>query len=217
MKINTILSIFAPKDVKFFPLLEETAEILEKSAIYLQKLFSSDLQKEEIKELCRLIKTEETKGDKVTGQIFKRLNDTFITPFDREDIDALADSMDDAIDAINRSAQKVLLYSPESLPPSTSLLADTIKSSSIEVKEAVYELSNLKKTDQRIREHAREIKKMEEKADALYEEAIMNLFKTETRPVELIKLKEIIQELEKSANKINNVGKVLKTIIIKFA
>ena len=216
MKINSILSIFAPKDVKFFPLLVATADILDKSASLLQELFSST-DKERIKELCRLIKVEETNGDKVTGKIFKALNETFITPFDREDITALTDEMDDVIDVINRTAQKVLLFSPETLPPVTAEMAAVVKKGTIEIKAAVGELSNVRKCDKLIRAHTKEIKRLEEEADAIYEKGTSGLFKSDIRTIELIKLKEIIQELEKSANKINNVGKILKTIIVKYA
>jgi predicted phosphate transport protein (TIGR00153 family) len=216
MKINSILSIFAPKDVKFFPLLKETADVLVRAADLLCELFSSD-DKERIKELCRLIKAEETKGDKVTGKIFKALNETFITPFDREDIDTLTDEMDDVIDVINRAVQKVLLFSPQTLPPATAQLAGIIKKGTIEIQAAVGELSNLKKSDKQIRSHIKEIKRLEEEADVIYEKGTSSLFQSDIRTIELIKLKEIIQELEKSANKINNVGKVLKTIIVKYA
>ena len=84
MKINTLLSMFAPKDVKFFPMLEETASVLSQSSTYLQELFSCE-NAEHRNELCKLIKAEEVKGDKVTGSIIHELNNTFITPFDRED------------------------------------------------------------------------------------------------------------------------------------
>lgn len=216
MKINTLLSIFAPKDVKFFPLLKETASILVQASGLLQELFSLT-DKEKIKEVCVLIKIEEVKGDKVTGAILKALNETFITPFDREDIDALADEMDDVMDAINRASQKVLLYSPEKLPDSTRLLTDVIRKGVIEIQGAIHELENLKHNDQKLRKHYKEIKRLEEEADAIYENGIMTLFREETNGVELIKLKEIIQELEKTANKINNTGKVLKTIFVKYA
>jgi predicted phosphate transport protein (TIGR00153 family) len=216
MKINSILSAFAPKDVKFFPLLNETADILDRAAVLLLELFSSG-DKSRRGELCKRIKGEETKGDKATGRIYKALNDTFITPFDREDIGALADDMDDAIDAINRAAQKVLLFSPETLPDSTRQLAEIIKEATTEVKYAILELSNMKTSDQRIREHTKKIKQLEEAADVVYEKGTSSLFQSDIRPVELIKLKEIIQELEKSANKINNVGKLMKTFIVKYA
>jgi predicted phosphate transport protein (TIGR00153 family) len=216
MKINSILSIFAPKDVKFFPLLNETAAVLDQAAVLLLELFSTP-DKNRRDELSKLIKVEETKGDKVTGRIFKALNDTFITPFDREDIGALADEMDDSIDAINRAAQKVLLFSPETLPPATLELSKIIKEGTSEVKLAIKELSNLKTSDQQIRAHTKRIKQLEETADAIYEKGTSSLFKSDIRTVELIKLKEIIQELEKSVNKINNVGKLMKTFIVKYA
>ncbi|MDR3260762.1 MAG: DUF47 family protein [Tannerella sp.] len=211
-----ILNIFAPKDPRFFPLLNETARILDQSATLLLELFSST-DKMQQKGLCGLIKTEEVKGDKVTGLIFKALNNTFITPFDREDISALADEMDDSIDAINRSAQKVLLYAPETLPNSTVLLSEVIKLGTIEILAAIDKLSNFKKFNKHVRAHTKEIKRLEEKADVIYEEGIYTLFQNETNTRELIKQKEIIQELEKSANKINNVGKILKTIVVKYA
>ena len=74
MKINSILSIFSPKDVKFFPLMIEHADIMDRAAALLQELFSSN-DPEQIQELCRLIKIEESNGDKVTGKMFKALNE----------------------------------------------------------------------------------------------------------------------------------------------
>ena len=216
MKINTLLSLFSPKDVKFFPLLKETTSILVDSSTLLKELFEKD-NIEDRNEVCRLIKAEELKGDKATGKILKALNETFITPFDREDVNSLADEMDDVIDAINRTAQKVLLYGPKQIPECTHLLSDIIYKGTVEIQHAIVELENIKKADQRLRQHYKEIKRLEEEADIVYENGIMTLFKEETNTTELIKLKEIIQELEKTANKINNTGKVLKTIFVKYA
>jgi len=216
MKINTLLSVFAPKDVKFFPLLDEATSILVQSSVLLKELFSTN-NEERRTELCRLIKVEEVKGDKVAGKTFKALNDTFITPFDREDIHELADILDDIIDVINRCAHKVLLYSPQTLNINSGILADIIYKGCIEVQSAVNELQNMKKTDAQLRNHCKEIKRLEQEADVVYEKAIMSLFKEETSSVELIKMKEIIQELEKTANKINSTGKVIKSILVKYA
>ena len=216
MKINSILSVFAPKDVKFFPLLRETASIMVHASELLQELFSCD-DIEQKKELCKRIKEEELKGDKVTGKILKALNETFITPFDREDINALADEMDDVIDGINRTSQKVLLYSPESLPECTLRLVEIIRKGSLEIQAAINELAHIKKSDEHFRRHYKEMKHLEEDADALYEAGIMNLFKEEKNTIELIKIKEIIQDLEKTTDKIDNTGKVFKAIFIKYA
>ncbi|MDD4514191.1 DUF47 family protein [Massilibacteroides sp.] len=216
MKTNSLLSFFAPKDIKFLPMLSEASDVLVHSSELLKQLFDPKGNVDRV-ELCRLIKAEEVKGDKVTGRVFKALNETFITPFDREDIYELTDEIDDSIDAINRAAHKVLLYDPHHLPESTATLAEIVRKASVEVQSAVSELSNMKKTDAQFREHCREIKRLEEQADVVYEEGIITLFKHETDTIELIKLKEIIQELEKSANKINNIGKVLKAILVKYA
>jgi len=216
MSINSILSIFTPKDVKFLPLIVEIAGIVDESASLLQELFAS-ADPERVMEFSSLIKAEESKGDKITGKIFKLLNETFITPFDREDITALTDTMDDVIDVINRVAQKVILFSPETLPPATLEMAIVIKKGTAEIKAAVSELTNLKKSDNKIRTHIKEIKHLEEEADRIYEKGTSNLFRSNIRPEELIKLKEIIQELEKAANRMNSVGKILKTMIVKYA
>ena len=214
MGINSIFSFFSPKDTKFIPMLKDTSSILVDASALLEQLFFSG---KHIKELCQQIKAEELKGDKLTGRISKALNETFITPFDREDINALADGMDDAIDCINRSAQKVLLYVPEKLPKSTVKLAGIIHKSAGILECAMNELSKMKNNDQQIRRYCKEIKKLEETADDLYEDGIMTLFREQRNIVELIKLKEIIQELEFSVNQINSIGKVLKTMIIKYA
>lgn len=217
MKFNSIISIFTPKDGKFFPLLKETADILDKAGALLEELFSSNADRSRVTELCKAIKHEETEGDKVTALIYKELNDTFLTPLDREDISALADEMDDAIDVINRAAQKVLLFSPETLPPATKQLARIIKQGTAEVQAATHKLNEVKSSSEQVKLHVKRIKQLEEEADGVYESGTSGLFKSEMRTLELMKLKEIIQELEKSANKINSVGKVLKTIIVKYA
>ena len=215
MNFNNILSFLTPKDVKFYPLLTEVAEIVDKTAELLPDLFAAT-DNEQVKKISRLIKLQENNGDRVTGNIFKALNETFITPFDREDITALTDEMDDVIDIINRVAQKVVLFQPETLPPATLDMAVTIRKGGAEIKAAVAELSKLKKSDKQINIHLKEIKRLEEEADRIYEKGTSDLFRSNIKPEELFKLKEIIQELEKSANRINSVGKILKTVVVKY-
>ena len=216
MKINNLLSFFAPKDTKFFPLLNETTDILVKSAVLLEKLFAIT-DKEKQVELSKQIKEAEVDGDKVTGRISKALNSTFITPFDREDIQELTNELDDAIDIINRSAQKVISYAPDKLTDCIVQMAHIVRKSCQVVQTVVKELENVKKTDAKLRGYCKRIKKYEEKADVVYEIGITNLFKNEQNVIELIKLKEITQELEKAANKVNSIGKVVKTILVKYA
>ncbi|MDR1330645.1 MAG: DUF47 family protein [Tannerella sp.] len=218
MKINidALTGMFTPKDGKFFPLLNSMAVAMDRSAMLLQQLLGASTE-DEWAQLCKSIKDEELEGDRLVKKIFKELNNTFITPFDREDISSLADELDDVIDAINRSAHKVLLYSPEGLPESTQQLAKIIREGTEEILKAVPELERVRKSDAVIRGCTKKIKKLEEEADAIYEKGITELFHSETKIKELIKIKEIIQELERCANALNTVGKVLKTIIVKYS
>ncbi|MDR0543537.1 MAG: DUF47 family protein [Dysgonamonadaceae bacterium] len=216
MSINNVLSVFTPKDVKFFPLLQELSAVMVKASALLHDLIAST-QLEQRPEICKLIKQEETAGDKISSRILKELNGTFITPFDREDINELADKIEEVIDIINRAAQKVLLYSPNQFTPYAVKMTEIIQSGTLEIQGAVEGLEHLKRSDAVFRKHYKEIKKLEEEADGVYEKGIMALFRNETDTIELIKQKEIIQELEKAANRVNTAGKVLKTIFVKYA
>jgi len=215
MKINSIFSIFTPKDVKFFPLLKETAEILAESGNLIEILFTSP--SDHINDLCHKIKEQESKGDAVAKKISKALIETFITPFDREDIHALSDVLDDVIDSINRSAQKLQFYEPKILPDYMAQMATIVKRGTEETKRAIDALPSLKKNSKDVRTHCKEMKRLESEADVIYEKAIIKLFHEDITTVELIKLKEILFELEMSINKVNSTAKILKTIVIKYA
>ncbi len=215
MKINYILSIFAPKDTKFFPLLYKTADAMKRASDAMPDLFKSDPTL--LGSACKVIKCAELDGDKNTSTIHKLLCETFITPFDREDVDALADAMDDCIDGINRVAQKIIMYAPKSHLAFSVELSGIIELGVAEVCESMKSLEVMKKSDSNIRKNYKEIKRLEELADAVYEKAICSIFREELDAVELIKQKEILYELERTMNRINRVGKVLKTIFIKYA
>jgi len=214
--MNTILSIFTPRDVKFLPLLKELTEVMVRAASLLHDLFTLT-EKDRRNEICRLIKVEETTGDKVSSKVLKELNNTFITPFDREDINELSDKIEEIIDSINRVALKVMLYSPSQFPGQTVQMTEIIQSGSLEMQKAVDQLDHLTKSNNGFRGHYKKIKALEEEADRVYEKGITFLFDEQEDTRELVKLKDILQELEKTANKINSAGKVLKTIFIKYA
>ncbi len=216
MKINTLFSVFTPKDAKFIPLLKELSEVMVQASIVIEEVFAT-ADEEKRKELCHVIKVEEVKGDKISNRIFKALNETFITPFDREDIHELAETMDDVIDAINRTAQKVLMYTPTHLPETTVRLSGVVKKAAKTLQQAVEGLSNIKKNGKDISMYCKEVKCFEEEADMVYEEAIVSIFHDEMSPLEVLKLKEIIQDMEKSVDKMDTSGKVIKTILVKYS
>ena len=216
MNINFILSIFTPKDKKFFLLFDNMVEAMRRATEAMGELFYCN-DKNATPEICRRIKRAELDGDAATSQIHKALCSTFITPFDREDIDTLADKMDACIDAMNRVGQKIMLYSPSKRADFTIKMYEIISAGVAEVEAGIAALKVMKHSGEEIRKHYREIKRLEEAADAIYETSISEIFAEEKDTVELIKQKEILHELEKTVNRIDGVGKVFKSIFIKYA
>jgi predicted phosphate transport protein (TIGR00153 family) len=213
---NSFFSKFTPKEPKFFPILKEMSDVL---------LVASDLMIDMIKnynheaaiEYYKKIKEQEQKGDAYSNKIFDELNTTFITPFDREDINQLANRLDDVTDYINSCAKRIVLYNPKSLPADASALADQIKEAAIYIGKAIDELDVLKKDSKKIKEYCAYLHDIEHKADDIYEHFIIDLFEKEKDGIELIKEKEIMYELEKATDVAEYVGKIIKTIIVKYA
>jgi predicted phosphate transport protein (TIGR00153 family) len=163
------------------------------------------------------IKTEERKGDALSNKIFDELNTTFITPFDREDIHHLATRMDDVTDFINSAAKRIFLYKPKQMPPGAKELAIIIKEGAVTLEKAINELDILKKSRKRVSEYCTELHVLENKADDIFNQFLINLFENQHDSVELIKQKEIMYELEKATDTTESVGKIIKTIIVKYA
>lgn len=213
---NSFFSKFMPKEPKFFPLLKDMSDVI---------LAASDLMIECVQnynhetaiEYYKKIKEIERKGDELSDKAFDELNTTFITPFDREDINHLANRLDDVTDFINSSAKRIALYNPLQLPDTALELAKLIKEGAISISEAVNELNVLKKNSKKIKIYCSELHTIENKADDVYEHFIINLFEKEKNGIEIIKLKEIMYELEKATDAAENVGKIIKTIIVKYA
>lgn len=213
---NSFFSKFTPKEPKFFPILKDMADVL---------LVASDLiiecvqnyDHEKAIEYYKKIKEQERKGDALSARVFDELNSTFITPFDREDIHHLADKLDDVTDYINSSAKRIVLYNPKQLPASAFEIAKLIKEGAISIGKAVDELDVLKKHSVKIKEYCHELKVTENKADDVYENFLIDLFENQKDGIEIIKLKEIMSELEKATDAAEHVGKIIKTIIVKYA
>ncbi|NMC99767.1 MAG: DUF47 family protein, partial [Bacteroidales bacterium] len=112
MGINSFFQILVPKDKKFYPSFKQAAANLVDVSEVLIQLMKSEVWEEKVK-LISKIKELEKKGDDITHAMFDMLNSSFITPFDREDIHDLISSIDDVVDYINGSAQRYLLYKPQ--------------------------------------------------------------------------------------------------------
>jgi predicted phosphate transport protein (TIGR00153 family) len=159
------------------------------------------------------IKEVEHKCDHLTHQIIQRLNSTFVTPIDREDIHALAKSLDDVMDAIDASARFVRLYKITTPRFGARELARVISLSVDEVRLAVEALERKSGVAAR----AVEINRLENEADRLHEEALKRLFDEERDPVLIIKWKEILDVLEEATDRCEDVANLLEGVVVKNA
>jgi len=213
---NSFFSKFTPKEPKFFPILKEMADVLLVASDLIIECVQ-DYDHEKAIEYYKKIKEQEKKGDALSARVFNELNSTFITPFDREDIHHLADKLDDVTDYINSSAKRIVLYNPKQLPTSAIEVAKLIKEGAISIGKAVDQLDVLKKNSKKIKEYCQELKVTENKADDVYENFLIDLFENQKDAIEVIKLKEIMSELERATDAAEIVGKIIKTIIVKYA
>lgn len=214
--VNSLLNRLTPKEPKFFPILKQMSDIIVIASDLIIECLQSKNHEKRL-EYYKKIKDEERKGDKLSHKIFDELNTTFITPFDREDIHSLANTLDDVIDGINNCAKRLALYNPKQIPDSAVELARLIKESAACISMAIDELDILKKNATKIKKYCNELHEIENKADDVYEHFITKMFNEEKDAVEIIKLKDIMYELEKTTDSAEYVGKIIKTIIVKYA
>ncbi|MCX6310896.1 MAG: DUF47 family protein [Bacteroidetes bacterium] len=209
-----LLQLLLPKDRKFFPLFKQATENLVKGSKVLVELVNAPQEKR--RELIKEIEHIEHTGDNITHMIFNELGRNFITPFDREDIHALASSIDDILDLIEGTAKRIELYKVTEISEPMILLSDIILKGSIELNVAVTNLEGMKKIDE-IKEACVRINSLENNADDVFNMAIARLFDDEKDAVKLIKIKEILQALETATDKCEDAANVIESIIIKYA
>lgn len=200
-----------PKEEKFFPMFHEMTKNIVMSANILKDMLdnfqNSTTQQQTIKDL-------EHKGDLQTHEIIQKLNTSFITPFDREDIYALASALDDIIDVIDASAKHLITYHIDKITPEAKELGFIILKTCQTIEKAVAMLDN--KT-QHIHEYCIEINSLENEADRVRTDAISRLFEEEKDPIFLIKWKEIYENLELITDKCEDAANILESVVVKNA
>lgn len=199
-----------PKDTSFFEMFAAMSNNLIDAARALVDLFA-DYHNVEAK--IENIRRIEHLGDEMTHSIMRKLNQTFITPFDREDIHTLASSLDDVVDFINAACARIVMYRIVDPPAEAGQLARLILAQCEELEKAV---SHLQKSDDVLR-HCVEINRLENEADQVSRVAIARLFDHETNPITLIKIKELLEFLETATDKAEDVADVLETVVLKNA
>ena len=199
---------FFPRDEQFFELYNRMAAEIRAAAGLLEVLVASeppDLSKVD------QIKDAEHRCDALTHDTIQRLNRTFVTPFDREDLYALATSLDNVMDAIDHSAALIRLYRIQTIRPGTRELAHTVTASTDRLQSALDALAR----QTPVHPHAVEINRLENEADRIYQEAVQKLFDTETDPIEIIKWKELYDVLEVITDACEDVANVIEGVVVK--
>ena len=206
-----------PKENRYFELFSANVVNIESAAQNLRKLLDAQTEAER-KILISQIEDAEHRGDLITHEIFNDVSQTFITPIDREDIHALASQLDDILDLMEDVALRTVLYEVTVFPNDFRDLTDTLCSAVKSLGEAVPLLSNLK-TEQadRIKKLCEHINTCENAGDDIYHNAIARLFREQKDPITLIKLKEILSDIEEAIDKCQHVANLIETVIIKYA
>jgi uncharacterized protein len=197
-----------PKDNSFFAMFSAMSDNLIAGARTLVDLFANyqDVEKK-IEQIHRI----EREGDELTHAILTKLNQTFITPFDREDIHELASKLDDVLDFINASGARIAMYRITAPPPAAGELAAIILQQCQELQQSV----SLMQKNGNILAHCVEINRLENEADQVAQQAIADLFDREKDPINLIKIKELLEFLERATDKAEDVANVLETVVLK--
>lgn len=204
---------FIPKEENFFELFDEIADVLVNAAAALHDLVTDYT---DVLAKTAVLREMEKRSDAATDGICKRLYSSFITPFDREDIHALAVSMDDVLDYIEASADRMKLYSVEKPREESIELAAILVEATIQIKKSVHELSHFRDIDA-ILKPCIEINHLEDNADKVLRKALYRLYKEEKLPLEVAKWHEIFDRLETATDKCEDVANVLESIVVKNA
>ncbi len=215
MSANSIFQYFVPKDRKFYPLFEKAAANLVAIAkILYEAMITTSPEKRTayLREIERL----EHVGDDITHDIFQEVGTTFITPFDREDIQKLASVLDDVLDYIHGSAKRIELYKVDPIHPTMVKLAELILQCSNELNTAISGLRSMKNV-MKIREALVRINSIENHADDIFDNAVARLFEDEKDAIQIIKIKEVLSALETATDKAEDAANVIESIIIKQA
>jgi predicted phosphate transport protein (TIGR00153 family) len=215
MSLSSILKLFQPKDRVFYSLFEQVVETNTLMGQKLKELVNTpDFNDRQT--IINQIEVLEHTNDENTHNIFTELGKNFITPFDREDIHALASSLDDIADYIHSASKKINFYKVDPMEQGFQKMAEVISQSTETLHGAVMELRNMKNVSN-ITSALVKINSLENQADDIYDMSIEKLFDSEPDVKEVIKKREIYQVMEIVTDKCEDAANVIESIVIKYA
>ena len=200
--------VFAPRDREFFDLFEEAGSNIARAADLLDQMLSSWPDR---KELGRDILVCEQEGDRITHDILHRLNNTFVTPIDREDILQLASALDDVVDFIEEAADYLGLYKIEAPMDQALRLADILHDATRQIEQAMPRLRDFRD----LSHYTIEIHRLENDGDRLERMALASLFERAVDPMVVIRWKDVFERLEQAVDATEQVANTLQGIVLK--
>ncbi len=201
---------FIPKEMEFYSLFNQSAQLLSDAGKLLHEVVK-DFQGLPAK--AQRMERLEHDADQVTHEIISRLNKTFITPLDREDIHELATTLDDVMDFIEEVTEHLILYKVDQLTPQFQALAEVVALQVEEINKMVPRLKDLRHAD--ILQHCIEINRLENQADRVLREAVAELFDRGGDPLKVMKWRELYSLLETATDKCEDVADVIEGIFLK--
>ena len=205
-----MLNKLIPRDEQFFDMFDEIARRLSIAARLLTQVFG---EPEKLAQHVAAIKDVEHEADVITHDVIVRINKSFITPFDREDIHSLASKLDDVIDLIDGTARRVVMFRITTTRPAARQLAEVIVRAAESLEAAVVAI----KKPRLVIEKGQHVKLLEEEGDAIYHAAVGALFDGKEDPIEVMKWKEVYDTLERTLDQCEDVANVLESIALKNA
>ena len=198
-----------PRDEKFYLLFFKQVEIISETARLLLDGLRSGRAR--MAACATDISIMEHRGDEIIHEIYTRLNQTFITPIDPEDIHNLSAALDNVLDGLEDTAHRLVSYKIDPIPPNMVLLAEIIASCAGALKKAFEALQK----NGNIMEYCIEVNRLENEADRIGRSAVVELFEKEKNPITLIKLKEVYEFIEATIDSCEDVADVLQNVVVK--
>lgn len=204
-----------PRDESFYPLFNEAAENVAECARRLRELLEDfpDGDQQPIDDKVARVTDCERLGDEITRKILRRLNSSFVTPFDREDIHALTEELDDVVDEMQAAADLLVLHNVEKALPEVKELGDIL----VEAAETNVILIRKLPKLRGLEEELEAIDQLESAADKAYRRSVAHLFSGEYKAFNVLKWKDVVEAIEASVNAIENISDIVESIALKHA
>jgi predicted phosphate transport protein (TIGR00153 family) len=200
---------FLPKEEQYFALFIQMTVYISEAARELKEMLAD--KNRDYHEYAQRIKGLEHACDELTHSISTRLNKSFITPFDREDIYLMSAALDDIVDLIDDAARAIIIFDVHEIKDYAQDFADVIVRMAEQLREIVSTLQKPKNVTQRLVE----IHRLENEGDDIYHAAIAELFHEENDPLTVLKWKEVYEKLEAAVDRCENVANIIESVIIK--